>query len=604
MFPESLLKSVEELPAKPGVYLFSDKKRKLLYVGKARSLKSRVRSYFQEAWRGPRIQKMISRIYHLEVIVTQTEGEALLLENSLIKNQKPQYNVQLRDDKTYPYIKVTDEAFPRVKFTRRTEAKDGRYFGPFPSAKAARQAIRLMHHHFKIRNCDLDLGKKEYQPCLQWHMKRCDAPCAFKVDAPTYQQGVQRAKLFLSGQTHELMESLSGEMRKAAQELAFEKAAYLRDLLGLVSSVQRRQDIANLPLRKTDVVGYAHNQWQVSVAILVIREGNLVRTQQFQMDWEEDLHQDVATYLSHYYLNHEDPPAEIVVREGNAFGLLDQAYLQLDRTLAIISPKQGVKERLLIMAEETARTQLDLHLHEVGADPALSQLADTLGLDELPRTIECFDISNTMGTYSVASMVRFQDGKPDKKNYRKFKIKTVEGPDDFASMAEVVTRRYRRLLDEGKSLPDLIMVDGGLGQLHSAHLALSQLGLADHPLISLAKREEWVYTTADNDPIILPHREPALRLLQHLRDEAHRFGITFHRQRRSKAMLQSELGEIPGLGKVRQQRLLHHFGSVARVKGASLDQLCKVLGKKTGASLFAYFRGEPAKTGPIQANEP
>lgn len=589
MTPE-LKNQLEELPRQSGVYLFSDQKRKLLYVGKAKVLRNRVRSYFNNSPKGPRIAKMVSQIAHLEVIVTETETEALLLENSLIKNNKPHFNVQLRDDKTYPYIKITDEPFPRVVLTRR-KAGDGRYFGPFPSARAARASIKLIHQHFKVRSCDLELGRKAYRPCLQYHIKRCDAPCDFRVTPLEYAEGVDRAAKFLSGKTDDLIQEIRDIMLAASAKLAFERAAYFRDLLGLVTSVQRTQNVANIAYARTDVVVFVSNGWSGAVMIMAIRNGAIVRNNHFKVEFEEDPRLDLCNWLTHYYLNHEDPPEEVVVDFEEDFSQLTAAFAKLHgRKLDIVVPQRGTKKRLLEMAHQTLAVNLELQRAEAEDHPGVVQLADTLELASLPQVIECFDISNTMGQQSVASMVCFHNGKPYKAGYRKFNIKTVEGANDFASMAEVVLRRYGRLLEEGSPLPDLIVVDGGLGQLHAAHESLRQLGLEQHPLIGLAKREEWIFTTRDNEPVMIPHHEPALRMLQHLRDEAHRFGIGFHRKKRGKKMLESELDAIPGLGPTRITKLLNHFGSVKRIREASQQQLAAVVGKKTAETILATLK--------------
>ena len=583
----TLARQLADLPKKPGVYLFSDDKQKLLYVGKARILRNRVRSYFNNTPKGPRITRMVSQIASLEVMVTETEAEALLLENSFIKNNKPFFNVLLRDDKTYPYIKITDEPFPRVVLTRRKTSR-GRYFGPFTSAQAARRTIRNIHRHFKVRSCDLTLGEKRFRPCLQYHIKRCDAPCDFLVSETDYGPGVARAALFLEGKTDDLVQQISEEMRNAAAALEFEKAAWCRDLLGMVTSVQRGQNVAGLSYDRLDVIAMVSEGWHGVIHVMAIRNGAIVRNAQFKVEWEETPVEDLGRWLTHYYLNHEDPPSEVVIDSDQGMTLLSETFASTHKKkLTVTVPVRGTKKRLLDMAAENLRINLEMQRDETNVHPGVQQLADVLDLNQLPERMECFDISNTMGTHSVASMVSFSKGRPDKKEYRRFNIKTVIGPNDFASMAEVVGRRYRRLLDEGKPLPDLIIVDGGLGQLHAAHETLIGLGLGDHPLIGLAKREEWVYRTIDNEPVIIPHHEPALRLLQAIRDEAHRFGITFHRKKRGKGMLDSELDGIPGLGPARIKKLLNHFGSVKRIREASLDQLAGVIGKKTAETIIA-----------------
>ena len=588
MTDKKLLKQLDDLPKSPGVYLFSDKKRKLLYVGKAKNLRARVRSYFQQSPKGPRIRTMVQRIEHLEIVVTETESEALLLENSFIKNNKPYFNVLLRDDKTYPYIKITREPFPRVILTRRKRDDGGRYFGPFPSTRAARGSIKLIHQHFKVRSCDLSLGVKRYRPCLQFHIKRCDAPCDFLVDETVYARGLERAALFLEGKRDDLVREISAEMTDSAQKLEYERAAYFRDLLGLVAAVQRGQNVASLQYQRLDVVATRSDGWNGTILIMAIRRGSIVRTNHFKVEWEEDPAGDLGNWLTHYYLNHEDPPSELVVASEQGLALLGDAFHKArEQKLKITVPERGAKSRLLEMALANIDIYLEMQQAEKDAHPGVIQLADALDLNALPLSMECFDISNTQGSLSVASMAYFKNGKPDKKNYRKFNIKTVEGSNDFASIEEVVTRRYRRLLDEATPLPDLIVIDGGLGQLHAAHNALTSLGLGDHPLISLAKREEWIHRVGTSEPVIIPHHEPALRMLQHLRDETHRFGVTFHRKKRGKHMLVSALDEIPGVGPVRVRKLLHHFGSVKRIKEASPDQIAGVVGKKIAAAVVA-----------------
>lgn len=587
MTPE-LKSQLEDLPKSPGVYLFSDSKRKLLYVGKAKVLRNRVRSYFNNTPKGPRIAKMVSQIRHLEVVLTETESEALLLENSFIKNNKPRFNVMLRDDKTYPYIKVTDESYPRVVLTRRKQADKGRYFGPFPSARAARASIKLIHQHFKVRSCDLELGKKSFRPCLQYHIKRCEAPCNFLVTPEEYDRGISRAEKFLSGKQDDLVTEISAEMKEAAASLAFERAAYFRDLLGLVTSVQRGQNVANIAYARTDVVVMLSQGWQGAVMVMAIRNGAIVRNNHFKVEFEDDPRTDLGKWLSFYYLNHEDPPDELVVDGEDGLEHLSEAYHNLHgRKLTVVVPQRGTKKRLLEMAHETLHVNLELQRKEADDHPGVVQLADYLDLANLPQHMECFDISNTQGTFNVAAMVCFKNGKPHKSGYRKFNIKTVEGANDFASMEEAVYRRYKRVLDEGEPLADLIVIDGGLGQLHAAHTSLKKLGLENHPVIGLAKREEWIFTTRNSDPIIIPHHEPALRMLQHLRDESHRFGIGFHRKKRTKNMLESALDAIPGLGPVRISKLLNHFGSVKRVREASHSQLAAVVGKKTAETILA-----------------
>jgi len=581
-------KILPEVPELPGVYLFSDRRGSLLYVGKAINLRNRLRSYLQKNQPCERIAKMVSQIHRMEFIVTETEVEALLLENSFIKNNKPVYNILLRDGKTYPYIQITAETFPRALLVRR-KSRGGRMFGPFPSTRAARQTIRQIQQFFKIRNCDYDLDRKRCEPCLQYHLKRCDAPCDDRVESAEYMKGVERAIMFLKGENNELIEILNREMKHAGEKLAFERAAHFRDLIGLVRKVRHHQNVTVLPAQKIDVIGLDITSEFISLMILTVRGGMISRSKHFKLELHH-VNEEIVSHLAHYYLGHADPPRVLVLRNPDRYQLLQVALKESSSlALELMEPRKGYKKKLLEMAEENAR------LHVVDRKPEnVNILGETLSKylkkPVQPNTIEGFDISNTQGTLSVASMVCFIHGRPSKKNYRKFKIKTVVGANDYASIQEVVHRRYRRLQDEHKPFPDLILIDGGPGQLRFAIQALDSLGIHHIPVVSLAKREELIYFPDCDEPIKLPETHEGLRLLQQVRDESHRFGIAFHRKRRAKNMLHSELQEIPGLGPKRIKKLLLTFGSVENIKKTSKSRLVQVLGKKTGDILYYHLK--------------
>lgn len=587
-FTSETLKTV---PGLPGVYLFNDAKGKLLYVGKAVNLRNRLRNYLQPQGAGLRIQKMVSQIDYLEYIVTRTEVEALLLENSFIKNNKPVYNILLRDDKTYPYILITEEMFPRALIVRR-KSRTGQTFGPFPSARAARETVRQLHQFFKIRNCDYDLESKKVERCLQYHLGRCEAPCDRSVTPEHYASGVERAKMFLKGATDELIEILNREMVQASEQLNFERAAHFRDLLGLVNKVRHHQKVTKFPDAKLDVIGFQRTGLQCSLIILTIRGGTINRSKQFHFESAPDEPHDLVSHLAHYYIGHADPPNELVLRDPESFGLLSDALQAAELpVIRLKEPQKGYKKHLLEMAESNAR----LHIVDEEGERvnALGDvLSNLLGQEIHPRRIEGFDISNTQGQLSVAAMVSFLDGKPDKKNYRIYKIKTVEGPDDYASMREAVYRRYRRLKEEQADLPDLILIDGGPGQLKAAYQSLEALALHDLPIVSLAKREELIFHLKAKEPAGLAHTDPALQLLMKVRDESHRFGLNAHRKRRTKAMVQSALEAVPGLGPNRIKKLLHVFGSVKGIETASLEQLQQVIGPKVGKTTYLRLKGQ------------
>jgi excinuclease ABC subunit C len=586
---QPLPQALEALPDAPGVYLFLNESSEVLYVGKAKILRQRVLSYFRTSSRhGPRIEKMVHEARFLDFIVAQSEIEALILENSLIKSSHPKYNILLRDDKTYPYIVITQEPFPRVKITRRRQGR-GSFFGPFASARSARAAVEVVHRYLKVRNCDFNLESFRGRACLQFHLGRCDAPCEKKVTSETYALGIHQTRLFLSGKTKVLLAQLEKDMQQASERLAFERAAELRDTIIQLTKLQIQQRVETPILQAMDVLAWEPDEGGRSVlVILSLRNGKMAKPALFEQitnplhDQEEWLSQ-----VTQYYLELVDPPTLLIVEHPSWFALLPEVMKEKRGiTLNVQSPDRPYKESLLQMAKQNARIHLDQSL----SHPALEALADLLDLAQLPRLIEGFDISNTQGNQSFGAMVSFREAQPHKAGYRLFHIKSVSGPNDFASLEEVVFRRYQRLLREQKPLPDLILIDGGKGQLASACNALEQLGMGHQAIVSLAKKEELLFLPDQKAPIRVPHHHAGLQLLRFVRDEAHRFGITAHRKRRGKTAKTTLLETMPGIGPARTKTLLLHFGSLKAIQDATIEELGYVLGAATAARLHPLLR--------------
>lgn len=590
---------LRNLPKRPGVYMMMDARNNVIYVGKAISLRNRVRSYFQSSRNlDPRIARMVEQVDRIEVIATRTELEALALENNLIKEHRPKYNVRMRDDKQYPWIKITtNENFPRVQVVRRP-AKDGaRYFGPYTDSGAMREIIRLLRRVFPIRSCNHTFdGKPLDRPCLNWHIGRCLGPCQ-GISEAVYQEMVNEICLFLSGRTKQLLTVLEEKMKKASLDLDFERAARFRDQIRDISRVVDKQRVVSAAGGDQDILAFALGEEASLVLVLLVRDGKVIGREHF--DIERGISQEpgeiLSSFVSQYYGDKDEfPPAILLPVE-----LQDQEILgswlqeKAGRTIRLTVPTQGEKKRLVQMAMENAQTLLAQEenrrqWHEAEYGSALRDLAEALNLPGPPRRIECFDISNTQGTEAVASMSVVEEGKPKGSEYRRFKIRTVEGPNDFAMLQEAVGRRFRRGLAErsegmertGKFavFPDLLVIDGGKGQLSSVMEIMTELELTEIPTVGLAKENEEIFLPGRNEPVILPRESAALRLLQRVRDEAHRFGVTYHRSLRDKKAVVSSLDQIPGVGPKRKQALLRHFGSVSRIRRASLEELLQVEG--------------------------
>jgi excinuclease ABC subunit C len=600
----SLEEKLEALPTGPGVYQHKDADGCVLYVGKARNLRNRVRQYFQKSRSmDRRIEVMLQRATDLEIIVTDSEVEALILEANLIKKLRPRYNVNLKDDKSYPYIVITNEPYPRVFVTRRIRRDGSHYFGPYTDVRNVRSALKAVRDIFMIRSCnyaldDTVIARRKYKVCLDYHIKKCEGPCEGLVSQEAYGKMIARVADVLRGKTESLIRRLQAEMESLSAELKFEDAALVRDQIKGLQAYSERQKVATLEAADRDIVAFAAEGDDACGVFFAVREGKMIGRRHYYMNNVESkpASELLSILLQQHYLEAEDIPDEILVPELPDDVAPLQQWLSDRRATKVQArlPAEGEESTLVNLARTNAKFLLDelkiQRMKKADYVPhAVISLQKDLRLDRPPRRIECFDISNTQGTDAVASMVVFVDGKPRKSDYRKFKIRTVTGPDDFASMREVVARRYRRVIDEQGTPPDLIMVDGGKGQLSSAVEVLSSLGLTDVPIIGLAKRLEEVFLPGRSDPELIGKSSTALRLLQQVRDEAHRFAITYHRSLREKRTLQTELDLIAGIGEKRAKELLEAFGSVQGVRFATAEQLAAIVGEKVTGKIKEYF---------------
>ena len=592
-----LSEKLESLPTRPGVYLFKGPEGAILYVGKARLLRDRVRSYFQ-ASRPTELHKtrMLSEIADLELVVTDTEMEALALENNLIKRHKPPYNVRLRDDKNHPYLKLTlAEEYPRLYVVRRPGEDGNVYGGPYIPASLGRRTAGLVRKLFGIRSCKETLNGRRPRPCLQYQIKRCIAPCVLEICSPErYRQSCEDARLFLEGRTEDVVRRLKGQMEEAAGGERFEEAASLRDQVRALERLDTPQKITTTDLEERDLFGVHGEGERAALQVFSVRDGKVVSREGFLLDPVTEPDALLSSSIQQYYAAGRYVPREVLVSEDVADRELLEAWLSARRgtRVRIRVPQRGEKVRLLELVMRNARLAFDLEWKQPRkqSQELLRALRDLLDLELEPRRIECFDISNIQGSDIVASMVVFEEGLPKKSDYRKFRIRGVSGaPDDFASMREVVGRRYRRLLEAGRELPDLVLIDGGKGQLGAAVQALEELGLGEQPVASLAKKEELIFLRGREQPIALPRSSPVLQLVQRVRDEAHRFAVGFHRKSRARRTLRSELDEIPGVGPTKRKKLLSRFGSVRGVRSASEAELAAAVGRTTAARIQAHF---------------
>jgi excinuclease ABC subunit C len=597
---------LKNLPASPGVYQFLNKNGKVIYVGKAINLKNRVRSYFQSNITSPKTLALVSKIDDLNILVTDSELEALILENNLIKELKPRYNVNLKDDKSFPFIKVTNELYPRIYPTRRVVNDGAKYFGPYTDVRSMKSSLRMINQIFKIRSCKLDLTEKniaakKFKVCLDYHIKKCDGPCENLISPKDYNDMVNEVVKMLKGKTDELIKDLKLRMEEAVANLEFEKAAELRDKINQLDTLSSKQKIVSDDFEDRDIFATAFEGKDSSCAVFNIRSGKLIGKKQLKLSIEEgeDAAEIYSAAIKFYYNDFVEIPKEIVleIEPGDSEALSEWLKMKSNKKVKIIVPKRGDLLSLVRMCKENAFLQLkEIQLQKMknlGNVPySLAALQRDLRLKSLPRKIECFDISNLQGSDTVASMVVFEEGKPKKSLYRKFIIKDVVGPDDFSSMQEVIERRYSRLQEENGTLPDLIMVDGGKGQLSSAVEILNKLGFKDYNIIGLAKRLEEVFIPRKSEPELIPKTSSGLKLLQQVRDEAHRFAITFHRQRRSKRIINTKLTNIHGIGKETAKKLLKKFGSIEGIKRAPLAEVEEIIGKKKTELLISSINNQ------------
>jgi excinuclease ABC subunit C len=627
-----LHQKIRTLPTSPGVYLYKNAEGEVIYVGKAKNLRNRVASYFHEGrLHDAKTGTLVREAVDVDYIVVANNKEALALENNLIKQRKPRFNILLRDDKTYPYVKLTlGERFPRVYVTRRLRKDGSAYYGPYFPANLAYRIVDLIHRDFLIPSCKVDLTRYHPRPCLQYYIKRCLGPCVQELTTPEiYQEAVRDTKLFLEGRQTDLVRSLRARMEEAAAAEEFERAAKCRDLIATVEQLQEKQRMAAVEGDDADVFGYHFENGMLAVNLFHMRGGRVVDRREFfweelpafEVDGEASHAADhssqpgsaedgnggfhpgrlFSTLLTQLYIGQPYVPLHIYVpvdfedREELEDLLSDQVSATGARAFRvhIEVPQRGEKRSLIDLAGNNAKQSYDQRFRVMKPNTRAIEeaLQDALGFADRPTRIECFDISHIQGAETVASMVVWENGAMKKSDYRKFIIKSVDGVDDFASMREVITRRYKRLRDEQKPMPSLVLVDGGLGQLHAAAAALEELEIINQPLASIAKREEIIYVLGqENEPVVLDHHSPVLHLVQLIRDEAHRFAVTFHRKRRQIRDRSTELLDIPGVGESTTRRLLQHFGSVQAVKQADVAALTAVVTRTQAEAILQHFR--------------
>jgi excinuclease ABC subunit C len=586
------------LPLLPGVYLYKDAHGEVIYVGKAKNLRARVRSYFSDdRLADSKTGTLISEARDIEYILVDNNKEALALENQLIKQWKPRFNILLRDDKTFPYIKLTNEKYPRVYVTRRLIKDGSTYYGPYFPGNLAHRLVHFIHRHFKVPSCKVDLTRHHTHPCLEYHIHRCLGPCVEGLTTDNqYAAAVRDVRLFLEGRLKDLSRGMQARMQDASDATRFEEAASLRDLIATVEEMEEKQKIAAAEGENIDILAYYAEPPLVAANLFHLRNGRIVDRREYF--WEDlfdfEASEFFSSLLMQIYLDQQYIPSRIHVPVDFEDREVLEEMLTEKRghKVEIQMPQRGQKKALLSLVETNAKHAFQQRFRVMKPSSTAIQeaLQDVLGLSEIPKRIECFDISHIQGTDKVASMVVWEDGRMKKSDYRKFIIRTVVGNDDFASMREVVTRRYSRLQQENKPFPSLILIDGGLGQLHAAAEALEAIGVINQPIASIAKREEIIYVLGqENEPIQLDHYSPVLHLIQTVRNEAHRFAVTFHRSRRDAARLTSELEQVEGIGSKTIAKLLREFGSLERVREATPEDLAKVIGPAAARRLREFY---------------
>ena len=590
MFPDKLKEAISSLPDSPGIYRYYNREEELIYVGKAKSLKKRVSSYFnKQSQYNRKTEKLVSEIARIEFTMTNSEFDALLLENNFIKQNQPKYNILLKDDKTFPYLCILKERFPRIIYTRKYLPKQGEYFGPYTSVVSMKAVLELVRQLYSIRTCSLSLSQenieqKKFKVCLEYHIGNCKGPCEGLQEEANYLEEIVQARNILKGDLSVVEDEFSRRMNEASASLEFEKAGLYKYKLELVEKFQTKSLVVNRKLTDIDVITITSSETHAFINYLQIKEGSIIFSKNIEVKKKLD--------------EADEDILSLVVQELRSTYQSNNPEVYTNRTLTVKSdefenvvPQIGDKKKLVDLSLKNAlylkkEKEIDKEEQKAKKNKVLHIMQENLRLLNYPKIIECFDNSNFQGTNPVASMVRFVDGKPDKKGYRHFNIKTVTGPDDFASMKEIIGRRYKRIMEEESEYPQLIIVDGGKGQLSSACEALQELGLYGKiPIIGIAKRLEEIYYPEDSVPLLISKKSPALLLIQRIRDEAHRFAITFHRQKRSKSTFVTELESIPGIGKKTADKLLAHFKSVKKIKEADLEELTQVAGEKAAKKI-------------------
>lgn len=585
-----LQEKLNSIPTNPGVYLMKDDTGKILYVGKASSLSRRVNSYF-----GPNAKlhaitpSLMPHVRDLDYIITDNEIEALILENNLIKKHKPRYNIQLKDDKRYPYLKLSAGDFPSISMIRTVERDGAKYFGPFTHAKATRQTLKEITKAFPVRTCDLAIeeGKGNHRPCLDFHIGRCLGPCTGEVTKEEYQEVVRGITLFLKGNGKETIKELAEKMKAAAAQLDFERAAQIRDRIESIQKVLERQKISRSDSEDQDIIAFHQKDSEVCVQIFMVRGGKMSDKEHFFMTGTEEISpSDILTaFVEQYYEHASFVPKTIILQDKLEMQEVIETWLKEKRGsfVTLHVPQKGRKLEMVEMAAKNARATLERERSQMGLkkedNPGLIGLREVLSLPRQPRRIDAFDISNLGGSMAVGSMVVFGDGKPNKSEYRRYRIRTVKGQDDFAMMREVISRRFLASIEGDTPFPDLVLIDGGKGQLNAALAALKDLEMEERPpIIGLAKKFEHIFLPGESAPVVLSDRDPALHLIQRIRDEAHRFAVAYHRILRGRTITESILDHIPSIGAKRKQLLLQHFGSIEKIREASIDDLRSIRG--------------------------
>lgn len=587
-----LKKRAQDLPQKAGIYFFKNKTGEVVYIGKAHSLRDRVMSYFQQTSE-VKVKNILAETHDIDYILTGSSKEAAFLENNFIRRYQPKFNLRLKDDKSFPYLKMTlEERYPALTLTRRIEEDGAKYFGPYSPAHQARKTIHLISKYFGVRTCEEAIPGKRKRPCLEHDLKLCSAPCVDYISESDYKESVENALLFLEGKTEKLLKALNHKMRKASDQQDFEQAAHWRDLIHTIRVIKERPKFISVQKEDIDIFGLSRKGGNAAIFIFFMRNGKVIDSAELFFEAEEEASDQEILYrcLKDFYQNRKDIPEKVLLPTSLPGKDKIAKFLSANRhkKTTITSPLKGKKRQLVDMAVSNARMLIRKKTEVLSPQ---EEARHVFGLPSIPHRIEGYDISNTGGDESVGSLVVFVDGLPQKNDYRKYKIKSVEGPNDVASLQEVIRRRYARVLREKGPLPDLILVDGGKGQLSAARAVLNELGLSQLQVVSLAKKEEIIFTPSRKDGIRLERTSPALKLFQHIRDEAHRFAISFHRLRRKKKSFESRLDGIQGIGKKRKAVLLAKYSNLEEIKRASVEELAEITGRKAAQSLLDNLKG-------------